>query len=431
MRAAILLVIVAVLCVAGAWWLAGVPGTLSLTIADTTIEAATPVAITLLALLFLVIYIVLRLIAWLISLPGRNRRWRLQRNRVQGDAAVNRTLIALAANDAGAARREAERSRRFLGDTPLTLLLAAQAGKQAGRDAEAESAFRLLAESKDGRLLGLRGLLRQAVQKQDWQTAAALAAEAEKTHPGARWLRDERRNMALRRGEWSEALRLSGPENRAALAVAAAEHETDPNASLRLVRQAYEADPALVPASVAYARRLREGGRRGTAQDVLRRTWSLNPHPDIAAEYVRMAPNKLEAARELAVLVRSNPNHAESHIAIGRAALDAGLTNEARKQVEQAQAEGLNQRRLWNLLADIAVMEGKPEEAQDALRHVQEAGPDPVWRCTRCGTQHAAWHPICDVCDATGTIAWAQPTTEPAPHTPRLPEPEAIEGLTS
>ena len=166
--------------------------------------------------------------------------------------------------------------------------------------------------------------------------------------------------------------------------MAAAEHETDPNASLRLARQAFEADPALVPASVAYARRLREGGRRGTAQDVLRRTWSLNPHPDIAAEYVRMAPNKLEAARELAVLVRANPSHAESHIAIGRAALDAGLTNEARKQVEQAQAEGLNQRRLWTLLADIAVMEGKPEEAQEALRHVPDADP------TRSGAARAA-----------------------------------------
>lgn len=430
MRSAILLIIAAILCVAGAWWLAGLPGSLSVTIADTTIEAATPVAITLLALLFVVVYLVLRLIVWVISLPRRNRRWRSQRNRVQGDAAVNRTLIALAANDSGAARREAERSRRLLGDTPLTLLLAAQAGRQAGRDAEAEAAFRLLAESKDGKLLGLRGLLRQAVQKQDWNTAAALAAEAEKTHPGARWLRDERRNMALRRGEWSEALRLSGPENRAALAVAAAEHEQDANASLRLARQAFEADPTLVPAAVAYARRLREGGRRGTAQDVLRRTWSLNPHPDIAAEYVRMAANKLDAARELAVLVRSNPSHAESHIAIGRAALDAGLTNEARKQVEQAQAEGLNQRRLWTLIADIAVMEGKPEQAQDALRHVADADPDPVWRCTSCGTHHAAWHPICDVCDTTGSISWVQPT-DAAPHAPRLKEPEPIEGLTS
>ncbi len=429
MRAAILLVIAAILCVAGAWWLSGVPGTLSVTIADTTIEAATPVAITLIALLFLAIYLVLRLIAWLLSLPGRNRRWRSRRSREQGDAAVNRTLIALAANDAGAARREAERSRRYLGDTPLTLLLAAQAGRQAGRDAEAEAAFRLLADSKDGRLLGLRGLLRQAVHKQDWATATALAGEAEKTHPGARWLRDERRNMALRQGEWNEALRLSGPEDRAALSVAAADHAADPSASLRLARQAFEADPALVSAAVAYARRLRDAGRRGTAQDVLRRSWSLNPHPDSAAEYVRMAPNKLEAARELAVLVRANPNHAESHIAVGRAALDAGLTNEARKQVEQAQAEGLNQRRVWTLLADIAAMEGKPDEAQDALRHVSDADPDPVWRCTRCGTQHAAWHAICDVCDSTGTIAWVQPT-EGALHAPRLPEPEAIEGLT-
>ena len=431
MGAALSLVIVAVLVIAGAWWLSALPGDLSVTLGDTTIQASTPIALTLLALLFFAIYVVVRLLAGLISLPRRNRRWRAENHRRQGDRSVTRTLVALAANDAGAARREAERSRRLLGDTPLTMLLAAQAARQAGREVEAEGAFQALAQSREGRLLGLRGLMRQAIDKQDWQAATTIAAQAEAAHPGAAWLRDERRTLALRTGNWREAMRLAAPNQRAALTLAAAEEEPDPNASMRLAKQAFEADPGLPAAAVTYAKRLRATGRERLAQEALRRAWSLNPQPDIAEEFVRPLPDKLARAQDMAVLVRSNPDHAESTLAVGRAALEAGLTGEARRQIEAARARGLNEKRLWTLLADVAAMDGKPEEEQDALRHVPNADPDPVWRCTNCGTQHTAWHPICHACEATGMIGWGKPINEPNPYAVRITQSQAIEGLTS
>lgn len=430
MGAALSLVIVAVVVIAGAWWLSLLPGDFSLTLGDTTLQASTPVALTLIVVLFVILYILVRLLAGIISLPARNRRWRAANNRRQGDRAVNRALVALAADDPGAARRELERSRRLLGDTPLTLLLAAQAARQAGREIEAEDAFKALAQSRDGRLLGLRGLMRQAMAKEDWDSATAIAAQAEAAHPGAAWLRDERRTMALRTGNWREALRLAPPEQQAALGVAAAEKEPDPAASLRLAKQAFEANPGLSAAAVTYAQKLRSTGRERLAQEALRRAWSIAPQPDIAAEFVSPAPDKLARAQDMAVLVRSNPDNAESMLAVGRAALEAGLTGEARKQIEAARAHGVNERRLWTLLADVAVMEGKPDEEQDALRHVASADPDPVWNCTHCGTRHAAWHPTCTTCDSTGTIVWGHPATSSA-TTIRVLQKQPIEGLTS
>ena len=430
MRAAFTLFVAAVLCVAFAWWVSLLPGTFTVGFAGTIIETSTPVALTLLALLFLALYAVLRFLAWLFSLPRRGRRWRMGRNRARGDLAVNRALIALAANDAGAARREADRSRRLLGDTPVTLLLAAQAGRQAGRDEEAEAAYRRLAESQDGKLLGLRGLLRLAVQRQNWDEATQLAAQAETVHPGAAWLRDERRFMALQRGEWREALRLAGPENRAALALAAAKAESDPAAALRLAKQAFEADPALAPAAVEYARRLRHAGRARAEQDVLRRAWATRPHPMIAEEYVRGTDDKLARSRLIADLVRGNPDHVETHLAMARAALDAGLAGEARRHLERVRAEGLNERRVWTLMSDVAAMEGNAEAAQDALRHAAEADPDPVWRCAACGAQYEAWRPVCESCKSTGTITCSH-AGEIMPARLRISQPGEIEGLTA
>jgi len=431
MRAAILFVLIAISVVTVAWWLSGIPGDFSLTLGDWTIQMATPIAVVLAAALFLVLYAIIRLLAFLVSVPGRNRRWRERQRRRQGDAAVNRTLIALAANDAGAARREAERARRSLGDTPLTLLLAAQSALQAGRESEAQTIFQFLAKSRDGKLLGLRGLMRQAMARHDWTAATQIAGQAEAAHPGASWLRVERRYLALRTGHWRDALRLAGSKERAAIAVAAAEQEADPNRALKLARQAFDADPGLPAAALAYAGRLRAAGRDRPAQEVLRRAWSAHPQPELAEAYVAKAPDKLARFREMGALVRGNEGHVESVIALGRAALEAGLTGEARRHVDAAVTRGVNERRLWTLLADIAEMDGKPDEAQEALRRMQEASPDPVWRCTNCGALHSIWHPTCNACEAVGTITWTTQGGDTGAAVARLGQPAAIEGLTA
>lgn len=269
--------------------------------------------------------------------------------------------------------------------------------------------------------------MRLAVDREDWERAAAIAAEAERAHPGTKWLRGERGYMALQSGRWDEAMRLASPENRPALAVAAATHGNDKRTSLTLAKQAFDANPALPAAGLTYADLLRRNGRERQAREVLRQAWSAHPHPDIAAAFVDGITDKLERAREIAVLVRSNPDNVESHIAVAQAALDAGLTADAKQHLEQAKQSGVNERRMWSLMADTYVMAGDAQAAQEALRQIATAGPNPVWRCINCGTQHEHWHAVCTACRATGTIHWGAPA-ETAPTRYRVPPPQGVEG---
>lgn len=435
MRAVLAFAVTAIVCIAAAFWVAHLPGSVSATIAGTTFEAATPVALVLLAALFIALYLVVRVLVGIVRIPRVLRRRRRDSNRRRGDVAVSRALVALAANDTGAARREADRSRRLLGDTPLTLLLAAQAGRQGGREAEAREMFVLLSERTDGRLLGLRGLLRQAITDQDWPAATALAQQAEQTHPGAAWLREERRHMALQTGNWTDALRLTGPATganaepgvRAALALAAAEHETDPAAGLKLAKQAWDADPSLPPAALGYSARLRSAGKNRRALEVLRRAWAIQPHPDLVEAYLGTATDKLGRMRAAEELAAANPGDPDTLLMLGRVALEAGLTGEARRYALAAQESGLEARRLWVLLADIAEDEHDHDAAQDALRHIPQAEADPVWRCTHCGTAHGAWHPVCSTCNTPGGIRWTNEVIQVV--NPRVAAPAAIEGL--
>lgn len=409
----VLTVLVACAVVLGvAWELAGLPGRVTAELGATTIEMATPVAAFGLLLLFVVLYAAVRLLGGMLRLPGIAARWDAERDRRRGDVAVSRALLALAAGDKGDARREAGRARRWLGDTPQTLLLAAEAGRLAGRDDEAEDMFRRLADRPDAAFLGYRGLMRQALTRQDWTEAAALARQAEAANPGAEWLRLQRARLAIRAGNWTEALDLADNDAaRAALAAGAAGAEQDPARAMKLARQAWKADASLAPAALAYATRLRADGREARAQVVIRHSWSLAPHPDLAAFALAPVTDPLARAKAAQRLAEANPEHSESRLLLARTALDAGLTGEARHQATLARDAGLNQRRLWLLLAEIEEAERGGTDAgglaaRDALRQAATADPDPDWCCAECLTSHVAWYPACPSCGAPGSLRW-------------------------
>lgn len=416
MRRALFLLIVLAAGVALALWLAELGGTVQIQVQDTWIGLSFPVALLILALAFAVLYAILSFIGWLRRLPARMRERRAARHRVEGDAAVTRALVALAAGTPEQARLEVRRARQHLGDTPQTLLLTAEAERLAGREAAATDAFKALADREDARFLGLRGLLRQAIARHDWPAAQRLAREAEAAQPGAAWVREERAQLALHTRDWREALALSPPEApRAALALAAAGQEEDEAKAAELERQAFNADPGFAPAAIAHARRQRAGGSPRRAKATLEQAWTAAPHPDLGAAYLEDLEDPLTRVKAVEELTRRNHVDPESRLLMARVALEAGLTGRARGELEAlVAAPGAADRRAFLLLAELEEAEhGDTPEARAAqarwLREAANARPEPRWRCTHCGTDHRAWGPVCEACQTVGHIVWAQP----------------------
>ena len=406
-----------VIVLAAAWFVAELPGRVSLETGPYEVETSVSVALVALLLAFIVLYVLFRLVTWVLMVPRAGSLWRGARRRRAGELAVTRTLVALAAGEKGDARREASRARAFLGDTPQTLLLAAEAGRLAGRDDEATAAFQTLAARQDAAFLGLRGLLANAITRQDWSEAASLARQAEVAHPGAAWLRHERAQLAVRAGDWAEALTLSGPDGPiggspvAALAVGAALAETNPDRAERLIKRALKADPSFTPAILAQSRQARARGRERQAQAILANGWKRAPHPDIAAFALAPLTDQLARAKAAQELTAGLPDHPESHLLLARTALDAGVYGEARRHLEAARQDGVNQRRLWLLLAELEQEDRGDTEAgrlaqRDALRRAASADPDPEWRCASCHTPQPEWRPACPVCLAPGSLTW-------------------------
>ncbi|MGC8474758.1 MAG: heme biosynthesis HemY N-terminal domain-containing protein [Acetobacteraceae bacterium] len=422
MRRILKAVLIAALVLAAAWYVAGLPGTVTLRLDGLTIAAPTALAALIAAILLLLLHFVLRGMSFLLRLPRHLRGWKTARNRRLGDQAATRAMVALAAGDTEEARHHASRARRLLGDTAHSLLLTAQAARLAGRHAESEAALRALTARPETAFLGFRGLLRRATEAGAWEEAAALAQQAEAAHPGATWLRGERARLALRSARWEDALALADAEApKAALGVGAAEASTDPARARQLARRAWREDPALAPAALAYATRLRAAGRERRAQAVIRRSWNLAPHPDLAAFALAPLTDPLARLQAAQTLVADRPDQPEAHLLLARLALEAGLTGEARRHAEAARAQGLNQPRLWLLLARIAETEGtNPDAAREALRRAATADADPAWHCTACQARAERWTPACPTCHAPGTLRWLSAAAVSAPATGSL-----------
>lgn len=412
MRRVILFVLAAIVVVGVAWVLAGLPGTVTVSLSGYTVGVATSLAIAAVAAIVLALLVLIRLLGWIWHTPGRVGFWRARRRRVGGDEAVTRTLVAIAAGAGDAARQESARARKLLGDTPQTLLLAAEAGRLANREDEATELYRRLAERKDAALLGLRGLFRQAMNREAWSEAATIAERAEAAYPNGAWLREERAQLAARTGNWRQALRLAAPpEQRRAFAVAAANAESSPRDAERLARATWRLDKGFAPAALAYARRLREAGHEVKALQVIREAWAAEPNPDLAAFSMAGIEDRLARVREATRIVSYNADHPESQFLLAQLSLEAGLTGEARHHLARAREAGLQQRRAWLLLADIEERAHGDSEAgeaaqREALRHAATAEPDAGWICEVCGTDQGRWVPVCGHCHTPGKVGW-------------------------
>ena len=414
MRKALLLLAALVGVAAITLWLLRLGGTVEIRAGEFWIGLPVPVAAGLLALGFILLHGALRLWAWSRGVPGRMGLRRAARRRADGDAVITRALIALGAGTAPRALEETRRARALLGDTPQTLLLAAEAEKLAGKEDAAGAIFKKLSEDSSARFLGLRGLLRQAMQREDWPEAQRLAREAEAAQPGAAWLREERRLLAERTQDWHEALALCPPDGpRAALALAAAAVETDPAKAAELEKRAVAANVKFAPAALAQAARLMAAGSQRRARGVLEAAWNAAPHPDLGAAWVEAVPAPLARVKAVEDLTHRNPSHPEARLLMARVALAAGLTGRARSELDGLLASGAADRRAYMLFAELERAEhGDSAEGRAAeaawLREAANAAGAPRWRCDACGAEHSAWKPDCAACGAMGPIGWSR-----------------------
>jgi HemY protein len=390
-------------------------------------EVATSMGPALLAVAAIAVAVTLlyELYRWLRGLPRRIGQHLEHRRTLRGYEAIDRGLIAVAGGDRAAAAWHNRQAMRLLPDRPGTLLLAAQSAQLEGRDDEAYKVFLGMAERKDTELLGLRGLLAQAMKGGDRAEAMKLARRAYRLSPRTPWVLQTLFDLLTRDSQWDEALGILdgiGRERlldepvvrrrRAILLHMLAEGHGKAGRledALAAARRAVKAAPGFVPAAVMAAELAREQRRRRLARRILEQAWAVEPHPDLARAFLALESNETPTQRyeRFKALERIRGEHVETQLAAGELALVARRLDLARGHLERAVALGPTGR-ACRMMSDLERAAGNAEKAREWLEKSTDARPDHAWVCEETGEAVPAWAPF-GPNGGFDVIHWAEP----------------------
>jgi HemY protein len=426
---ALLWFVAAAILMFGAVWLAERPGSVTMQWRGWRLDTSVGVLLAAVLVLILLVLALWLLYRWIVGAPGALLEGWGDSRRRRGYRALTQGLAAVAAGDAAEAQKNARKAEQLLSEPSLTLLLSAQAAQLNGDREAAKRAFDSMLEDEQMAFLGLRGLIAQSLQDGNQAQALDYAERAFKLRPQTPWVVHSLFDMQAQAGLWKPAQQTletglrtrvvtqdKGRALKALLLVErsrAAERDGQDGDALALAREAF----GLAPERIAVTSRLAElqikAGQGPRAMKTLERGWSLAPHPDLAALYLKASgeSDPLKRVGLVRRLVEHKIDDVESHVAIAQAALEAGLWGEARSHLELAGGEHPTVR-ICRLMADVEERSGGDQaKLHDWLARAAVAPADRSWRCSACGAHHETWRPVCESCGAFGTLHWRAPGT--------------------
>jgi HemY protein len=344
------------LLITGSVWLADRPGAVTVDWLGWRIETSVPVLLVGLLIAAAGLGSLARVILRVLRLPSVWSRNRREGRRRKGYLALTDGLAAAAGGDVGKARKLAGRAEKLLADPILTRLLSAQTAQMAGDAEAAQGHFTAMLERPETAALGLRGLLKQALERNDDAAAIDLAMRCRMVTPADRWLADTLFDLLVDAGRLREAQdlltdavkkkalpRKEAAQRKAGLLLQQVQQALrigDTRTATNFARQALKSDSTLTEAAVCLARLYADAGKKRRADTVLRTAWTQRPAADLARACRELAPTEdtVVLLRRLEKLVSGRPDDVESHLALAQAAFDGKLWGQARKHLLAAAA---------------------------------------------------------------------------------------------
>lgn len=355
-----------------------------------------------------------------------NRYFARSRER-KGYQALSEGMLAVASGEGRLALDQASRAAKFLNQPHVTDLLAAQAAEVAGDSARAAETYRRLLADDRTRFVGVRGLMRQKLDEGDTVTALKLAQKAYALKPRNADVQDTLLQLQTREGDWKGARAVLKDKRKQGLlpqdvhirrdAVLALKEASDVLAEGNSISareaaiSANRASPDLIPAAVLAARSYIAQNDLRNATRVLQKTWSVRPHPSIAATFAEIVPDETPTARlrRFEDLIRKNPEDEESKLLQAELLMSVEDFPGARRALGDLAIKHPTVRSL-SILAAVERGEGADDAVvRGTLARAMTASRGPQWVCDKCHNIMADWSPTCDSCGGFDTLTWREP----------------------
>ena len=375
-----------------------------------------------LVLICVALLFVWSLIRFIWTIPQRFQTMMLARKTAKGQRALTKGLIAIGTGDVIAAEHCAKEAERLLGQTPLSLLLGAQAAQLSGQRERADQHFRSMLAVAETRALGLRGLFVEATRRGDSSEAHRFAQEAHGLDPTNAWSNEALVHWHAGRKEWEparlilkKAARQSDDvlhKRQMAVLLTAEAHShaaQDSKLALSLANTALDQIPDFLPAALLAAKLLVKNNDLRKASRLLEKTYALHPHPDLAEAYVhvRHGDSALERLSRAETLAKLAPDHEDSVYCLAKAELEAHHFERVRTLLAKILADKPRMR-FCLLMARLEALEhGDPSVQRDWLLRASRAPRDAAWIAD--GVISDQWQPLSPISGRLDAFKWLYP----------------------
>jgi HemY protein len=143
---------------------------------------------------------------------------------------------------------------------------------------------------------------------------------------------------------------------------------------------------------------------------MLATAWKHSPHPDLASAVHQLFASDVASkrAKRIEKLVASQPEHIESLVALGDAALQAGELIKAKTLLTLAYSKEESVR-ICRMMAELCQRDPSLQhEASDWLIRAGAASSNPIWTCKNCANTSAQWDSRCYSCGTFDSYEWTR-----------------------
>ncbi|KJZ19339.1 heme biosynthesis protein HemY [Loktanella sp. S4079] len=353
------------------------------------------------------------------------------RNRERkGYEALSEGMMALASGEGHLAMTKAARADKLLKQPQLTNLLTAQAAEMTGDRRKAEETYKKLLQDDRTRFVGVRGIMKQKLSEGDTETAFALAQKAFALKPKHEETQDVLLRLQAEKADWSGARQTLGAKLKsghlprdvhkrrdAVLALSEAREILEDGKTIEAREAAVEANrlsPDLIPAAIMAARSYIADGNARYATRVLTKTWSAQPHPDIATAFAEIVPDETPEQRikRFRTLTKSTADHPETKMLLAELYIAAEDFPAAKRALGDLVENDPTARNL-TLMAAIERGEGAADSVvRGWLTRALTAPRGPQWICDNCQHIHPKWVATCGNCGSFDTLSWKNAPAE-------------------
>jgi len=411
-------------------WVAEHPGTIEIEWLEYNLQFHIGFFLVCLFLLLALGIFLFAIIKSVMDVPKTIERYKNITSKDKGLKAFSIGLSAVAAGDAKGASYQAYRTRKFLDDeSPLSLLLEAQAARLQGDDAEASRAYIELMKDKNAGFMGVRGLLQSALDNGDYDGALELGHKALGSHPKQGWILSIVYDLELRARNWDRANKIlyraekagaitseKALGDRVAMLLAQAQdfkESGNEKAYMRNLQKAYKYDASFLPTALWKADAHIENGKYRAATNTIEKAWKNNPHPELTRLWAKAYRpskdnNSMARVRWFDKLLKFDEQSVEGLLAMASVMTQEELWGDARRHLERAEGirPNVHLYKLWARLEEKAT--GNESAVREWLEKAADAPRERVWICSETGRVYNEWMPISDQ-GLFNTIIWDFP----------------------